>query len=133
MSQFYNFFSNSDLPIGEIFISSPFQLLEENIITFVKNELKGFKKLLNSKWLEKNKEEEAMIDNEEKEHRRSSREAFLKISLNFLRRMKQDKLADSLQSSKRLCICLVQERNYHYISKASLCMTACCSKVGSGF
>ncbi|XP_044220465.1 protein NLRC3-like [Thunnus albacares] len=78
-----------------------FMLLEENIITFVKNELKRFKKVLSPddpKCLEKKREDEDVINDKEKEHRRSSREAFLKISLNFLRRMNQDELADSLQS-----------------------------------
>ena len=32
------------------------------------------------------------------------KEAFLKITLNFLRRMKQETLADCLQSSKRILI-----------------------------
>lgn len=42
------------------------------------------------------------MDEEEKEHRRSSEEAFLKITLNFLRRMKQGDMADSLLNSKKL-------------------------------
>ena len=47
-------------------------------------------------------EDEEVVDSEEEEQRRSSREKFLKITLNFLRTMKQEALADCLQSSKRI-------------------------------
>ena len=39
---------------------------------------------------------------EKEEQRSSSREAFLKITLQLLRRMKQEELAERLQSSKRI-------------------------------
>ncbi|XP_067465163.1 NLR family CARD domain-containing protein 3-like [Thunnus thynnus] len=76
-------------------------LLEENIVTFVKNELKKMQKVVSSDYpecLESQREDEEMLDGEDEEQRRSSREAFLKITLHFLRRMKQEELADSLQS-----------------------------------
>ena len=82
-----------------------FQLLEENIVTFVKNELKKMQKVVSSDYpecLESQSEDEEVLDGEEEEQRRSSREAFLKITLHFLRRMKQEELADRLQSSKRI-------------------------------
>ncbi|XP_035525539.1 uncharacterized protein LOC118333848 [Morone saxatilis] len=107
-------------------LDSIFMVLEENIVTFVKNELKKFKRVLSPddpKCLEKKREDEDVIDTEEEEeHTRRSREAFLKITLNFLRRMKQDVLADCLQSSKRLSTSLKfdQRKNGHYISKMSL-------------
>ncbi|XP_039681968.1 uncharacterized protein LOC120575316 [Perca fluviatilis] len=44
------------------------------------------------------KRKDKVLDGEDKEQRRSSREAFLKITLHFLRRMKQEELADRLQS-----------------------------------
>uniref|UniRef100_A0A3Q1JNL4 NACHT domain-containing protein n=1 Tax=Anabas testudineus TaxID=64144 RepID=A0A3Q1JNL4_ANATE len=47
--------------------------------------------------LESQREDEEVLDGEDEEQRRSSREAFLKITLNFLRRMKQEELADCLQ------------------------------------
>lgn len=47
-----------------------------------------------------------MLENEDEEQRKSSRVAFLKITLHFLRRMKQRKLADHLQSSKNLLLAL---------------------------
>ncbi|XP_030266689.1 protein NLRC3-like, partial [Sparus aurata] len=78
------------------------QLLEENIVTFVKNELKKIQKVLSSDYPEcypeSQREVEEVLDGEDEEQRRSSREAFLKITLHFLRRMKQEELADCLQS-----------------------------------
>uniref|UniRef100_A0AAX7VSE4 NACHT, LRR and PYD domains-containing protein 12-like n=1 Tax=Astatotilapia calliptera TaxID=8154 RepID=A0AAX7VSE4_ASTCA len=70
-------------------------LLEDTIINFVKNELKKIQKVLSPGYpecLERQREEE-----EEEDQRRSSREAFVKITLDFMRRMKLDELADRLQ------------------------------------
>ncbi|XP_032364103.1 protein NLRC3 isoform X6 [Etheostoma spectabile] len=75
-------------------LDSIFRLLEDNIITFVKNELKKIQKLLRPDYPECS---ESQREGEDEEQRRS-REAFLKITLHFLRRMKQDELADRLQS-----------------------------------
>ncbi|TDG95975.1 hypothetical protein EPR50_G00241780 [Perca flavescens] len=75
-------------------------LLEENIITYVKNELKKIQKLLSPDYPECS---ESQREDEDEEQRRS-REAFLKITLHFLRRMKQDELADCLQRSKRISL-----------------------------
>ncbi|KAF3841632.1 hypothetical protein F7725_023583, partial [Dissostichus mawsoni] len=82
-------------------LDSTFMLLEENIITFVKNELKKIQKALSSDYpecLESQREDEEVLDGEDEEQRRSSREAFLNITLHFLRSMKQEELADRLQS-----------------------------------
>ena len=81
-----------------------FQLLEENIITFVKRELRNIKQILSSGSSEchQSHRDEVVMEGEEEEQRRSSREAFLKITLHFLRRMKQEELADCLLSSKRI-------------------------------
>ncbi|XP_030608517.1 protein NLRC3-like [Archocentrus centrarchus] len=73
-------------------------LLEENIITFVKNELKKIQKVLSPdypKRLESQREDEELLKGEDEKR---SREAFVKITLYFLRRMKQEELADRLQS-----------------------------------
>ncbi|XP_025756122.1 protein NLRC3 isoform X1 [Oreochromis niloticus] len=75
-----------------------FQMLEENIITFVKNELKKMQNDLNPDYSECQRDEEEVLDSEEEKQRRSSREAFLKLAVNFLRIMKQEELADCLQS-----------------------------------
>ncbi|KAJ4920838.1 hypothetical protein JOQ06_022236, partial [Pogonophryne albipinna] len=89
-------------------LDSTFMLLEENIITFVKNELKKIQKALRSDYpecLESQREDEEVLDGEDEEQRRSSREAFLNISLHFLRSMKQEELADRLQSRSRSGVC----------------------------
>ncbi|XP_078016722.1 NLR family CARD domain-containing protein 3-like isoform X7 [Epinephelus lanceolatus] len=99
---------SSEVPSGQsaqqhqTHLDSIFMLLEENIVTFVKNELKKIQKVLSSdypEFSESQREDEGVLDDEEdEEQRRSSREAFVKITLNFLRRMKQEELADCLQS-----------------------------------
>ncbi|XP_071371317.1 protein NLRC3-like [Centroberyx affinis] len=79
-----------------------FMLLEESIDTFVKNELKKFQSVLTLNYtdcLERQSEDEEFMDDEEEEQRRSNREALLKITLHFLRRMKQEELADTLQKT----------------------------------
>ncbi|XP_062418095.1 NACHT, LRR and PYD domains-containing protein 12-like isoform X2 [Pungitius pungitius] len=95
----------SEVPTGQsaqqhqTHLDSIFMLLEEKILTFVKNELKKIQKVLSSDYPEclENEEEKEVLDEEQ----RRSREAFTKISLYFLRRIKQEELADRLQS--RLC------------------------------
>ncbi|XP_075933043.1 NLR family CARD domain-containing protein 3-like [Anarhichas minor] len=98
---------SSEVPRGQsaqqhqTHLDSIFMLLEENIITFVKNELKKIQKGLSSDYpecLESQRQDEEVLDGEDEEQRRSSREAFVKITLHFLRRMKQEELADCLQS-----------------------------------
>ncbi|TDH11156.1 hypothetical protein EPR50_G00058020 [Perca flavescens] len=74
-------------------------LLEENIVTYVKNELKKIQKVLSPDYPECSESKREDVDEEQR-----SREAFLKITLYFLRRMKQDELADRLQSSKRISL-----------------------------
>uniref|UniRef100_A0A3Q3MZR8 NACHT domain-containing protein n=1 Tax=Mastacembelus armatus TaxID=205130 RepID=A0A3Q3MZR8_9TELE len=70
--------------------SSLFQLLENHIVSFVKNELKKMQKVLTSGSPESQREDEEVLEGQDEEQRRSSREAFLKITLNFLRGMKQE-------------------------------------------
>nr|XP_046244096.1 protein NLRC3-like [Scatophagus argus] len=82
-------------------LDSIFMHLEENVVTFVKNELKKFQKVLSPDYpesLERQSEDEEVLDGEDEEQRSSSRDAFLKITLHFLRRMKQGELADRLHS-----------------------------------
>ncbi|XP_045926312.1 NLR family CARD domain-containing protein 3-like [Micropterus dolomieu] len=77
-----------------------FMLLEENIVTFVKKELKKIQRDLSSGYpgSKSQREDEQVLDGEEEEQRRSSTEAFLKITQHFLRRMNQEDLADCLES-----------------------------------
>nr|XP_054591114.1 NLR family CARD domain-containing protein 3 isoform X3 [Nothobranchius furzeri] len=81
-------------------LDSIFMLLEDNILTFVKNELKKIHKLLSPddpECLERLRDDEEVLEGEDEEQRRSSREAFVKITVSFLRRMKQEELAERLQ------------------------------------
>uniref|UniRef100_A0AAZ1XB97 B30.2/SPRY domain-containing protein n=1 Tax=Oreochromis aureus TaxID=47969 RepID=A0AAZ1XB97_OREAU len=80
-------------------LDSIFMLLEDNIITFVKTELKKIQKALNP-----NKPQCLEFQREDDEQR-SSREAFVKITVDFLRRMKQQELADRLQSQLPAAVC----------------------------
>ncbi|KAM3849783.1 protein NLRC3-like [Diretmus argenteus] len=89
-------------------LASIFMLLEENIVTFVKNELKRFQMVLSPDYpegLERQREDEEDVGSEEEGQRKSSREALLNITLNFLRRMKQEELADSLQTKTLAAVC----------------------------
>ncbi|XP_060903295.1 NACHT, LRR and PYD domains-containing protein 3-like isoform X2 [Labrus mixtus] len=81
-------------------LDSIFMLLEENIVTFVKNELKRVQRVLSPDYPECL---ESQSENEEQG--RSCKEDFLKITLHFLRRMKQEELADCLQSRTFGAVC----------------------------
>ncbi|XP_078125969.1 protein NLRC3-like isoform X4 [Sander vitreus] len=105
---------SSEVPSGQsaqqhqTHLDSIFMLLEEEIGTFVKNELKKIQKVLSPDYpgcLGSQREDEEVLDGEDEEQRRSSREAFLKITLHFLRRMKQEELADRLQSRSLAAVC----------------------------
>lgn len=93
-----------------------FQLLESNIVSFVKNELKKMQKVLSLKdkeILESLYKNEVLEGDDEKQ--RNSREAFLKITINFLKNMEQEELADHLQSSK------IWEKNSQCQQMFSIC------------
>ncbi|CAI5682875.1 unnamed protein product [Oreochromis niloticus] len=86
-------------------LDSVFKMLEDNIITFVKNELKKMQNDLNPDYSECQRDEEEVLDSEEEKQRRSSRDAFLKLAVNVLRIMKQEELADCLQSKNPDPLC----------------------------
>ncbi|XP_056131593.1 protein NLRC3-like [Lampris incognitus] len=81
-------------------LDSTFMQLQENIITFVKKELKKLRKVLSPDYPERQSEEE-----EEEQQMRSTREAFLNITVYFLRSMKQEELAYSLGSKSLVPEC----------------------------
>lgn len=70
-------------------------MLEKDIATFVNDELKRIKDILCPEGSERLTETAG-----EKEEEKSNREAFLNIVLTFLRRRKQEELANNLQNSK---------------------------------
>ncbi|XP_022625586.1 protein NLRC3-like [Seriola dumerili] len=87
-------------------LESIFTLLEEKIVTFVKEELSKMQKVLSPDYpgcLGSHRDDEVSSGCED-EQRRSSREAFLKITLHFLRSMKQVELAECLKNrSPAMC------------------------------
>uniref|UniRef100_A0A3B4T8Q7 Protein NLRC3-like n=1 Tax=Seriola dumerili TaxID=41447 RepID=A0A3B4T8Q7_SERDU len=113
-------------------LDSIFMLLEENIVTFVKNELKRVQRVLRPDYpecLENQREDKEGLDSEDEEQRTSSREAFLKITLNFLRRMKQEELADCLQSKSHATVC--QRKLKSNLKKQFQCVFEGITKAGN--
>uniref|UniRef100_A0A673WJX3 B30.2/SPRY domain-containing protein n=1 Tax=Salmo trutta TaxID=8032 RepID=A0A673WJX3_SALTR len=89
-------------------LASIFSLLEENIITFVKNELKIFKRILSPELpegFESQKQDEEVVDAEDEKQESSAREGALKITLHVLRKMNQKELADTLEKYELAVIC----------------------------
>uniref|UniRef100_A0AAX7VKZ4 B30.2/SPRY domain-containing protein n=1 Tax=Astatotilapia calliptera TaxID=8154 RepID=A0AAX7VKZ4_ASTCA len=80
-------------------LDSIFMLLEDNIITFVKNELKKIQKVLSPDY------PECLESQREDEEERRSREALVTITVNFLRRLKQEELADRLYCKHFPTVC----------------------------
>ncbi|XP_078016921.1 NLR family CARD domain-containing protein 3-like isoform X1 [Epinephelus lanceolatus] len=127
---------SSEVPSGQsaqqhqTHLDSIFMLLEENILTFVKNELKKIQKVLSPDYPEcLEREDGEVLDGEDEEQRRSSREAFLKITLNFLRRMKQEELADCLQSRHLAAVC--QRKLKSNLQKKFQCVFEGIAKAGN--
>ncbi|XP_045571905.1 NLR family CARD domain-containing protein 3-like isoform X2 [Salmo salar] len=89
-------------------LDSIFSLLEENIMTFVKNELKIFKRILGPELpegFESQKQDEEVVDAEDEKQESSAREGALKITLHVLRKMNQKELADTLEKNELAVIC----------------------------
>ncbi|KAM9345069.1 uncharacterized protein ABDE67_013961 [Symphorus nematophorus] len=119
--------------LDSIFMVSLLQLLEENIVTFVKNEVKKIQKVLSSDYpecLKSLREDEGGFDGEDEEQMRSSREAFLKIMLRFLRKMNQEKLADCLQSRYPVPVCF-QSKLKSNLKKKFECVFEGIAKAGN--
>ncbi|XP_061571034.1 protein NLRC3-like isoform X1 [Cololabis saira] len=82
-------------------LDSIFQLLEDDIVMFVKDELKKIQKVLSPDYPESLES----VEEDEDEEQKSIRETFMKITVKFLRRRKQEKLADLLQSKTVAALC----------------------------
>ncbi|XP_071028903.1 NLR family CARD domain-containing protein 3-like [Oncorhynchus clarkii lewisi] len=81
-------------------LASKFSLLEENIIRFVKNKMKMFKRILSPELpegFESQKQDKEVVDAEDEKQESSAREGALKITLHILRKMNQKELADTLE------------------------------------
>ncbi|XP_067337310.1 NLR family CARD domain-containing protein 3-like isoform X2 [Channa argus] len=89
-------------------LDSIFMILENNIMSFVRNELKKFQRVLSPDYeqcSEIQSEAKDLGEGKDDENIRSSKEAFLKITVNYLMRMKQEELADCLQSNSSAQLC----------------------------
>ncbi|XP_049898484.1 protein NLRC3-like [Epinephelus moara] len=127
---------SSDVPSGqcaqhEPHLDSIFMVLEENIVTYVKTELKKIQRALSSDHPEcsESQEEEEVLDSKAEALRRSSRKAFLKITLDFLRRMKQEELADCLLSRYAVAVC--QRKLKSNLKKKFRCVFEGIAKAGN--
>ncbi|XP_074525993.1 LOW QUALITY PROTEIN: NLR family CARD domain-containing protein 3-like [Halichoeres trimaculatus] len=112
-------------------LDSVLKLLEENIFNFVKDELKRIERALRSDYpacLEGQGEDGVVVDGEDEEQRRS-RDAFLKITLHFLKRMKQEELADCLQSRTYDAVC--ERKLKSNLKKRFQCVFEGISKAGN--
>ncbi|KAK6300014.1 hypothetical protein J4Q44_G00300470, partial [Coregonus suidteri] len=89
-------------------LASIFSLLEENMMTFVKNELNRFKRILSPEFPEgfgSQKQNKEVVDAEDEKQESSAREGALKITLHILRKMNQKELADTLEKNELAVIC----------------------------
>ncbi|XP_028297277.1 NACHT, LRR and PYD domains-containing protein 3-like, partial [Gouania willdenowi] len=96
---------------------------EDNIISFVKAELKHMQKIVDGDDPECSK---SQMEGEDEEQRRS-REAFLNITLYFLKRMKQEELAERLQRTKAQYKCELKSK----LKKKFQCVSEGVAKAGS--
>ncbi|KAM9471264.1 uncharacterized protein ACWYII_007159 isoform 2-T2 [Salvelinus alpinus] len=89
-------------------LASIFSMLEEKTMTFVKNELKMFKRILSPELpegFESQKQDKEVVDAEDEKQESSAREGALKITLHLLRKMNQKELADTLEKYELAVIC----------------------------
>ncbi|XP_042560243.1 protein NLRC3-like, partial [Clupea harengus] len=90
-----------------------FQVLEEKIITLVKNELKRFKRMLSPDYQENFESKE--------EDESEAREGALKMALHFLKNMKLKDLADKLQENELDIVCQTELKRNLKNKYKSLC------------
>ncbi|XP_047211274.1 protein NLRC3-like [Girardinichthys multiradiatus] len=128
---------NSEVPSGpsaqqhQTQLDSIFMLLEDNIVTFVRNELKKIQKVLSPDYpevLENQWRDEEVLNGKDEEQRRSNRDAFIKITLNFLKKIKQEDLAERLQS--RLLSSVCQNKLQSGLKKRFQCVFEGIAKAG---
>ncbi|XP_060947030.1 NLR family CARD domain-containing protein 3-like [Limanda limanda] len=102
--------SGPSLPKNPIDLDSTFMRLEENMIQYVKTQLKRFQRALSPDcsrytYLESHCADEGMMYEHHDEQRRRCRKAFLRITVHFLRRMELNELANSLKDRTRAGVC----------------------------
>ncbi|KAL0970631.1 hypothetical protein UPYG_G00244790 [Umbra pygmaea] len=97
-----NIISDQSAQSHQTDLTSIFSLLEQNIMTFIKKELKRFKTMLSSDLPEgfEGQRKDEVVDSEDGKQESSAKEGALKITLHFLRNMNQKQLADTLEESE---------------------------------
>ncbi|MEQ2245188.1 hypothetical protein ILYODFUR_025016 [Ilyodon furcidens] len=90
----------------EINFSSVFKILEEDILNFAKNELKIFHKILSQDYPESFESQEVeVVTFGTEEEKLNIKEAFLKITLEFMKNMKQEELGHALLNKSVVTMC----------------------------
>ncbi|KAL0992682.1 hypothetical protein UPYG_G00096680 [Umbra pygmaea] len=84
-----------DIQSYQTYLDSIFQSLEEKCVSFLKKELKRFKRILSPKLPEKKE----AVNTEDEKPESSASEGALKITLHILRNMNHKDIADTLQQS----------------------------------
>uniref|UniRef100_A0A8C7VC14 B30.2/SPRY domain-containing protein n=2 Tax=Oncorhynchus mykiss TaxID=8022 RepID=A0A8C7VC14_ONCMY len=124
--------SGQSSQIHQTDLASIFSLLEENIITLMKNELKMFKRILSSELpqgFESQKQDKEVVEAEDEKQESSAREGALKITLHVLRKMNQKELADTLEKSELAVIC--QRELKSHLKKKFQCVFEGIAKQGN--
>ncbi|XP_022603208.1 NLR family CARD domain-containing protein 3-like [Seriola dumerili] len=89
-------------------LSSIFMLIEEEVFTLARKELKSYQTVLRADYpqcLETHREDREGADGEMEEQMKRSKEAFMEIVLHILRKIKQEDLAESLQNRAQDAVC----------------------------
>uniref|UniRef100_A0A673VZ31 NACHT domain-containing protein n=1 Tax=Salmo trutta TaxID=8032 RepID=A0A673VZ31_SALTR len=115
-------------------LDSIFSLLEENIMIFVKNELKMFKRILSPELpegFESQKQDKEVVDAEDEKQESSAREGALKITLHVLRKMNQKELADTLENNSDELAVICQRELKSNLKKKFQCVFEGIAKQGN--
>ncbi|XP_013767730.1 protein NLRC3-like [Pundamilia nyererei] len=108
------------------------QVLKSEIFTFIGKELKKIQRVLSSDCsedLENQLEDGDLLEDEDKDERRSTRDAVVKITMYFLMRMKQERLADCLQNKFLAAVC--QRKLKSKLKKKFQCVFEGIAKAGN--
>ncbi|KAM9723730.1 uncharacterized protein ACNS7B_019035 [Menidia menidia] len=100
--------NTSDVSTHQKKLDSVFQIVEETMVTFVRKELKLFRKMLSTDFaecFESLDEEEKGINHGEQDKKTSNRDAVLNMTLHFLTKIKELELADALLNKTLAAAC----------------------------
>ncbi|KAK6291425.1 hypothetical protein J4Q44_G00381910 [Coregonus suidteri] len=103
-------------------------------MTFVKNELKMFKRILSPELpegFESQKQDKEVVDAEDEKQESSAREGALKITLHVLRKMNQKELADTLEKNSDERAVILQRELKSNLKKKFQCVFEGIAKQGN--